>query len=254
VKLKHLVATRYVLPLREGGSLPAIVDTDGGGQFVVKFRGAGQGPKALVAETLAAGLALAVGLPVPVPAAIQVDDGFGRAEPDAEIQDLLRASIGNNFGLAYLAGALGFDAAADKVSPDLAAAIVWFDALTTNVDRTIQNPNLLIWKEGLWLIDHGACFYFHHGSVNWLKRSQDKFPMIEKHILLPSAGSIAAADARLRPLLTEEAVAGAVDMIPDEWLGDSAYEKRGYRQYLLARLIGPRPWLDEAEGARRQRV
>ena len=252
--LEHRVATRYVLPLREGGSLPAIVDTEHGGQFVVKFRGAGQGPKALVAEVLAAELAEALSLPVPQAAIVRMDEGFGESEPDAEIQDLLRGSTGKNFGLAYLPGALGFDPAADRklVEGGLAAAIVWFDALISNVDRTPRNANLLVWQGQVWMIDHGASFYFHHGVSDWLGRAQDRFPMIKHHVLLGLAASLEEADARLRPLLTEEVLSGAVGGVPGDWLGDGADGQRtAYVEYLAARINGRPAWLEEAEGARR---
>jgi hypothetical protein len=244
---------RYVVPLREGGSLPAVVETDAGQAYVVKFRGAGQGAKALVAELLAAGLALVLGLPVPDPAIVRLEEGFGRSEPDPEIQDILRGSVGTNFGLAYLPGALAFDPSADRdVDPNLAAAIVWFDALITNVDRTVRNTNLLLWHKRLWMIDHGASLFFHHSWPGWEERVQSPFPQIRDHVLLPFAGDVRAADTRLRPLLTEEAIRGLVAEVPEEWLGDeplfagSTEQREAYVAYLLERLNGPRRWLDEA--------
>jgi hypothetical protein len=259
--VERLKATRYVAPLREGGSLPAIVDTDSGERYVVKFRGAGQGPKALVAELLASDLAGVLDLPVPRPAVVELDEGFGRDEPNAEIQDLLRWSVGENFGLAYLAGAFGFDVAADlgTVEPDLAAAIVWFDAYITNPDRVPRNPNILVWRERPWLIDHGASFYSHHRWEGWERRAGAAFPQIRDHVLLPRAGDLVAADARLAPLLTEAAIQRAVDDLPDEWLGDEkifpdrAAQRAAYVAYLVARLREPRVWLEEAIGARRGR-
>jgi hypothetical protein len=254
--LPRLVGVRYVVPLREGGSLPAVVDTEGGGQYVVKFRGAGQGPKALVAEVLAAGLALQLGLPVPEPAIVMLEEGFGKGEPDPEIQDILRGSVGANCGLTYLPSALAFDPAVDRaVDPELAAAIVWFDALITNVDRTVRNTNLLVWRERLWLIDHGASLFFHHNWNGWEGRVQSPFPMIKDHVLLHLAGDLTAADARLRPLLGAEAVRAAVAAIPEEWLGgealfaDLAEHRAAYVRYLLLRLNGSRPWLQEAIAA-----
>ena len=251
--LPRLIGVRYVVPLREGGSLPAVVDTEDGGQYVVKFSGAGQGPKALVAELLAAGLASLLGLPVPAPAVVTLEDGFGKGEPDPEIQDILRGSVGANFGLAYLPGALAFDPAADRaVDPDLAASVVWFDALITNVDRTVRNTNLLVWRERLWLIDHGASLFFHHNWPGWENRIQSPFPMIKDHVLLHLAGDLAAADARLRPALSEEAVRAVVAAVPDEWLGGEALfadldaHRDAYVRYLLQRLNGPRAWLHEA--------
>ncbi len=253
--LKYLTATRYVTPLREGGSLPAILDTDEPGQYVVKFRGAGQGPKALVAEAIAAGIARAVGLPVPDAAIIGLGEGFGLSEPDPEIQDLLKGSVGENFGLRYLQGALGFEPSvdADTVTAVFAAGIVWFDALISNVDRTPNNPNLLTWNERLWLIDHGASLYFHHApGANWATRSQDRFPLIKQHILLKVAGDLRVADEDLRPKLTEAALTEIVATVPDAWLDeDPSAQRRAYVTYLLERLNGERGWLEEAENARR---
>ena len=245
----RLTATRYITPLREGGSLPAIVDADDGGQYVVKFRGAGQGPKALIAEALAAGLARVLGLPVPQPAVISLAEGFGMGEPDAEIQDLLRGSVGLNFALAYLPGAIGFECGVDgeRLGPDLAAGIVWFDALITNVDRTPRNPNLLLWRDRVWMIDHGASFYFHHGAGDWTARADVRFPQVRDHVLLPFAGDLRAADKRLRPLLTEEAIQRTVQSLPEEWLeGDAGAVREAYAAFLAARLNGPRSWLEEA--------
>ncbi|HEX2173871.1 MAG TPA: HipA family kinase [Dehalococcoidia bacterium] len=251
---------RYVLPLREGGSLPAVVDTDRGGPFVVKFRGAGQGAKALIAEALAAAIAVTLELPVPQPAIVHLADGFGRGEPDPEIQDILRGSAGSNFGLAYLPGAVTFDGAVDgeALSPDLAAEIVWLDAFLMNVDRTVRNPNLLIWRDRVWLIDHGAALYVHHRWAGWEERVQSPFPQIRDHVLLARAGDLTAADTRLRPRLTEDAVRRIVADLPDEWLGEEpefahrAVHREAYVAYLLMRLDGPRRWLEEAREAHRR--
>ena len=251
--LQHLVATRYVMPLREGGSLPAIVDTDKGGQYVVKFRGAGQGPKALVAETIAGGLAQAVGLPIPDQSLIKLAEGFGMGEPNPEIQDLLRGSTGKNYGLAYLQGSIGFDPIADKNSVDaaLAGSIVWFDALITNVDRTARNTNMLVWQDRLWLIDHGASLYFHHSAQDWGGRSQDRFPLIQQHVLLTRAANLEEIDERMRPMLTESVIAAVVQDVPADWLDEDVEgQRQAYVTYLMDRLAGPRPWLEEAEHAR----
>ncbi len=256
--INHVAATRYVLPLREGGSLPAIVDTAEGEPFVVKFRGAGQGAKALVAELIAAEVAGALGLPVPWPAIVSLAEDFGRSEPNPEIQDILRGSVGENFGLAYLPGALGFDAAVDLagVTPRLASEIVWLDAYLTNPDRTARNPNLLFWKQQLWLIDHGASLYFHHRWEGWEERISGRFPQIKSHVLLPRGSDLIAADARLAPMLTEPVVHRIVANIPDAWLGperlfpDTAAQREAYVTYLLGRLQSPRPWVEEAIGAR----
>jgi hypothetical protein len=242
--------------------LPAIVEAARAdsltpvGPFVVKFQGAGQGAKALVAEALVAGLAQALGLPVPTPAIVDLAEGFGRAEPDPEIQDVLRGSVGENFGLAYLSGALAFDPAADSlVPPELAAGIVWLDALTTNVDRTARNTNLLVWQDQMWLIDHGAALYVHHRWEGWETRVQSPFPPIKDHVLLGQARDLMAADTRLRPLLTDSVLRAIVDDVPDAWLGGEALfptladHRQAYLTYLSERLHGPRRWLQEAVDA-----
>jgi hypothetical protein len=252
--------SRYVVPLREGGSLPAVVDTDGQGTFVVKFRGAGQGPKALIAEALVALLGRAVGLAVPRPAILEVEDGFGRSEPDPEIQDILRGSVGANFGLEYLPGALAFDPAVDNalLSAEAAADIVWLDAYVTNIDRTARNTNLLVCAQRVWLIDHGAALFMHHRWAGWQQRIQSPFPQIANHVLLPIAGDLAAADARLRPQLTTELIAHIVDSVPADWLGeeteftDERAQREAYVTYLVERLNGPRAWLDEAIAAQQR--
>jgi hypothetical protein len=257
--IEHLLGVRYVVPLREGGSLPAVVDTASGQAFVVKFLGAGQGVRALVAEALAAGLALKLGLPVPKPAIVRLEEGFGQAEPDPEIQDILRGSVGENFGLAYLPGAVAFDPVADAdLARAQAADIVWFDALISNVDRSPRNPNLLVWRGQVWMIDHGAAFYFHHRWAGWEERAQAPFPQISQHVLLPIAGDLRAADERLRPRLDEAALRKAVAWLPDAWLGDEPLfasleaHRAAYSTYLGARLGGPRRWLQEAIDAQRR--
>ena len=258
-------ATRYIVPLREGGSLPAIVDTESGGHFVIKFRGAGQGSKALIAELLVAGIARALDLPVPEVALIELNDAFGRSEPDPEIQDILRGSRGLNFGMRYLEGAFNFDPATDEVPPDLAADIVWLDALVTNVDRTAKNPNLMWFAESLWLIDHGASFYFHH---NWPgvteKTARGPFPQVRDHVLLGLASDLRAADERLSRRLTRDLWNDVVEELPDALLMDapdgvsppfpSGRENRdGYRKYLEQRLATPRPFVETAVLAQEER-
>jgi hypothetical protein len=252
-----VLATRYVAPLREGGSLPALVEADDDGLYVLKFRGAGQGPKALIAELLVGELARLLGLPVPVIAFVEVDPALGAAEPDPEIQDLLRASPGRNLGLDFLPGSLAFDpAATPAVDPDLAAAVVWLDALVTNVDRTARNPNLLWWHDRLWLIDHGAALYVHHRTWRLAEHAAAPFPAIADHVLLPYAGPIADADARLAPALGEGALGALAALVPDDWLvadgeGASAPERRrAYVDYLSRRLEAPRGFVEEAERAR----
>jgi hypothetical protein len=267
--LRTVTANRYVTPLREGGSLPAIVEADDLGTYVLKFRGAGQGRKALVAELVAGEIARHLGLPVPEIVLVRLDPDLGRSEPDPEIQDLLKASAGLNLALDYLPGSLGFDPLVEPPGPELASRIVWFDALVTNVDRTPRNTNLLVWHGGLWLIDHGASLYFHH---NWPARdgsgngtaleavSQRPFAAARDHVLLPFAGAIPEADASLVPLLTPESLRAVVDLVPAEWLDDergfgSAEEVRSaYVAYLSARLREPRTWVRALEEARGEPV
>jgi hypothetical protein len=246
--LRRIEATRYVTPLREGGSLPALVEASDDGLYVLKFRGAGQGPKALVAEVVAGELARSLGFHVPELVLIDVGSALGQAEPDAEIQDLLRASIGVNLGVDFLPSALPFSpAASDAPAPELAADVVWFDALVTNVDRTAKNPNLLEWHRNLWLIDHGAALYFHHGERR-PGHERTAFPAIEEHVLLPFAGSIEAVDERLAPRVTETVVTAALDAVPDEWLGGD--NRAMYVEYVVGRLAEPRAFVAEAEQAR----
>jgi hypothetical protein len=242
-------ATRYVTPLREGGSLPALMEAEDDGLYVVKFRGAGQGPKALVAELVAGELARRLGLAVPDLAFVVVDPVLGLAEPDPEIQDLIGASAGLNIGLDFLPGALPFEPASADVEPSLAAAVVWFDALVTNVDRTPRNPNLLVWHERLWLIDHGAAFYAHHGSSSFAAQARRPFPMIAEHVLLPFAGSVTEADAALGSRLDRAVLEEVVALVPDEWLGEGEGRSE-YVAYLEARLTEPRGFAEEAERAR----
>ena len=252
----RISATRYVAPFREGGSLPALVEADDDGLYVLKFRGAGQGPRALVAELVAGEVARTVGLPVPELAFIDLDPDLGRAEPDPEIQDLLRASTGLNIGLDYLPGSLAYDPAAEQeVDPDLAAGVVWLDALLTNVDRTAANPNLLVWHGRVWLIDHGAALYRHHQDWTLEGAWSRPFPAIAHHVLLGVAGSVADADARLAPALTEAEIGRITDLIPDAWLEDEegvapADRRRAYRDHLVRRMAAPRAFAAEAEEAR----
>lgn len=245
-----MAATRYVLPLREGGSMPGLVEADDDGLYVVKFRGAGQGPKALAAEIVAGELARAAGLPVPELVLVEIDPALARAEPDAEIQDLVAASAGLNVGLDFLPGALPYSPALEwRPGPELAAAVVWLDALVTNVDRTARNPNLLLWHGGLWLIDHGAALYLHHAGIDPQRDARKAFPQVSSHVLLPCAGSLADADERLAPLLGRAVIERAVALVPPEWLGEGRPED--YVEYLCRRLEAPRPFVEEAELARR---
>lgn len=258
--LRTVTATRYVAPLREGGSLPAVVEADDDGMYVLKFRGAGQGARALIAELVAGEIGRALALPVPEIVLVDLDPALGRSEPDSEIQALVRASAGLNLALDYLPGALAYRAGHDQPPADLAARIVWFDAFVTNVDRTPRNPNLLLWGGRLWLIDHGAALYVHHTWHDYLGRSQARFPQIRDHILLPAAGALAAADADAVACLTPDTLAAIVALIPDSWLGDEsrfgsvADHRAAYVTYLHRRLAAPRAFVEEAEHARARLV
>jgi hypothetical protein len=225
------------------------VEADDDGLYVLKFRGAGQGRRALVAEVVAGELARALGLPVPELVVVELDPAIGRAEPDPEIQDLLLASAGTNLGVDFLPGSLPFSpAAGPEPESDFAADVVWLDALVTNIDRTPQNPNLLWWHRRLWLIDHGAALYWHHASPHPLDHERSRFEPIRDHVLLPYASSIAGADARLAPQVTEEMLAGVVAAVPAVWLDGE--DPQMYVQYLSRRLAPPRDFVEEAERAR----
>jgi hypothetical protein len=258
--MRTVVATRYVTPLREGGSLPGLVEADDDGLYVVKFRGAGQGPRALVAEWLAGELARAIGLPVPDLVAAEIDPNLGDAEPDEEIHDLVRASGGPNLGMDFLPGALAFNPAVPGavavVDPAFAADVVWLDALVTNPDRTAQNPNLLVWHGRPWLIDHGAALYIHHTWRDPDEHARRPFERIRDHVLLPFADSIVDADDRHAARIDEPLLRALVDDLPDLWLpddplaGDAAAQRAAYVRYLLTRLAAPRSFVEEAERAR----
>ncbi|RLT44441.1 MAG: aminotransferase class I and II [Chloroflexi bacterium] len=256
--MRTVQAERYVTPLRQGGSLPAVVEADDGEQYVMKFAGAGQGRKALIAELLAGEIGRALGLTVPEIVLIRMDEHFGRSEPDPEIQDLLRGSVGLNLGMAYLPGALEYSALLKfPLSPEQAAQIVWFDALVTNVDRTPRNVNLLIWEQQLWLIDHGASLYFHHNWPGYVERAANPFPMSRQHVLLPRAGDLLVADQQAKATLAGLDWAGLVAAIPDAWLGgeaifaDIAAQRQGYVGYLTARLAASAVFAQEAEKGRK---
>ena len=254
--MRTVNAARYVTPLREGGSLPAIIEADDDGMYVLKFRGAGQGTKALIAELIAGELARVAGLLVPELVFVSLDPEIAKTEPDPEIQDLIRASGGLNLGLDYLPGSVMFDPVADRINADLAASVVWFDAFVTNVDRTPRNTNMLMWHRNLWLIDHGAALYFHHTWANYRERSRDPFALIKDHVLLRFAGALDAADARMTERLTPEVIDRVVKLIPDEWLtgdalfGSSDEYRKAYVEYLVTRLEAPRAFVEEAIRAR----
>jgi hypothetical protein len=248
--VRTVQATRYVTPLREGGSLPGLVEADDDGYYVLKFRGAGQGPKALLAEIVAGELARAAGLPVPEIVFVELDPELGRAEPDPEIQELIEASAGRNVGLDYLPGSLTYNpAAGPPPAPERAAEIVWLDALTTNVDRSPQNPNLLHWHDRLWLIDHGAALYLQHAWKHPPADSLRPFPAIRGHVLLPCAADIGGADERLAAQLGRDVVERVLALVPDDWF--APHGRTDYAEYLHRRMQPPRGFAAEAEEARR---
>jgi HipA-like protein len=248
--LRHVTATRYVAPLREGGSLPGLMEADDEGLYVTKFRAAGQGERALVAEVVAGELARAIGLPVPDLAIVEVPPALGLAEPDPEIQDLIVGSPGNNLGMDFLPGALPLELPSDPaVNGELAADVVWFDGLVTNVDRTHRNPNLLVWHDRLFLIDHGASFFRQHSERPLAETARDSVPMLAEHVLLPVAGSLVEADERLAGRALE-AIDGAVALAPDEWLGpDPAARRADLAGFLRERLVPPRPFVEQLQHA-----
>jgi hypothetical protein len=252
-QLRTVDIIRYVTPLREGGSLPAIVEADDEFLYVLKFRGAGQGIKALIAELIGGEIARALGLKIPEIVFATVDPAFGRTEPDEEIQDLLKASEGLNLALHYLSGAITFDPNVAKVDATLASQIVWLDSLITNVDRTARNTNMLMWYKELWLIDHGASLYFHHNWDNWEEQSKRPFALIKDHVLLPLASELDKVDEEFRSILTPERIATILSMIPDEWLSGLSpltieANRDVYRQFLINRLS--LTFIKEAQHAR----
>ena len=258
--LRTLNATRYVTPLREGGSLPAIVEADDLGLYVLKFRGAGQGANALIAELVAGEVARAAGLAVPELVLMELDPDLARSEPDPEIQALIRASDGLNLALDYLPGSTTFDAVADPPTAALASAIVWLDAFVSNVDRTARNPNMLIWHRRLWLIDHGAELYFHHAGGEYRPKAREPFARIADHVLLPWASDIASVDAGMSARLDKQTFRDIVALIPDAWLdGDPSYgtqaqRRDAYIDYLVARMQAPRAFAEEAIRAHSRHV
>jgi hypothetical protein len=254
-QIRTVNVIRYVTPLREGGSLPAIVEADDGFLYVLKFRGAGQGVKALIAELLGGEITRALGLRLPEIVLANVDPAFGRTEPDEEIQDLLKFSEGLNLALHYLSGAINFDPVVNRVDPLLASQIVWLDALLMNVDRTVRNTNLLMWRKELWIIDHGASLYFHHTWDNWQEQSVKPFVQIKEHVLLKWATELEKVDAAFRVVLSQEKLVSIVGLIPEEWLvseeaPDAAVNRKVYEQFLLNRVSHSHIFVKEAENAR----
>lgn len=254
--MRSVLATRYVLALREGGSLPAIVEADDMGMYVAKFRGAGQGTFALTAEIVAGEIARALGLKVPEIVLVEVDPVLGRSDPDAEIRHLLKASVGTNVGLDYLPGSTDFVAAAgDKVSPQIASLVVWFDSFVQNVDRTPRNPNMLMWHRELYLIDHGAAMYFHHHWETMPGKARSPFPQIDQHVLLPFATDIAEAGAVARTRLNEEILHNILALVPESFLGNDAEGIRNaYVEFFLERLEHAHIFEEEAARAHQRQL
>lgn len=255
--LRTVSITRYIQPLREGGSLPGLAEADDDFKYVVKFKGNGHGVKALIAELIGGEIARCLGLKVPELVFANLDEAFGRAEPDEEIQELLQKSQGLNLAMHFLPGAITFDPVVTKVDGKLASQIVWLDALITNIDRTVKNTNLLIWNKELWLIDHGACLYFHHSWTTWEKHVKSRFELIKDHVLLPQANAITEVNTEYKNLLTEEKIRTIVAMIPDEWLhwegakGSSNLLRDVSQNFLLTRIANSDIFTKEAEDARK---
>ncbi|MBI3139883.1 MAG: aminotransferase class I and II [Sphingobacteriales bacterium] len=258
--IKTITVTRYLAPLREGGSLPAIAEADDGFLYVLKFRGAGQGVKALIAELLGGEIARALKLRVPEIVFANLDEAFGRTEPDEEIQDLLKASTGMNIALNYLSGAVMFDPAVVTIDETLASQIVWLDSLLMNVDRTARNTNMLVWHGNLWLIDHGAALYFHHSWNNWREQALQPFALVKDHVLLSRATRMEEADAIYRNLLTAEMIRSVVSLIPEEWLVSDSFfttveeHREAYISFLLDRVAHSEMFITEVQDAQKRLV
>lgn len=254
--LRTVNVTRYILPLREGGSLPALADADDSFKYVLKFKGAGHGVKALIAELIGGEIARALGLPVPELVFANLDEAFGRTEADEEIQDLLQSSQGLNLALHFLSGAITFDPVVTEVDAALASKIVWLDSFITNVDRTFKNTNMLIWHKELWLIDHGACLYFHHSWTTWETHAKSPFALIKDHVLLSKASKLEETDKEFKAILTEEKIRKIVNLIPEEWLHWEDSEdtpqqiKDTYSNFLITRLANSEIFIKAAQDAR----
>lgn len=257
MELRTVTMTRYSLPLREGGSLPALAEADDGFLYVLKFRGAGQGTKALIAELIGGEIARLLGFKMPELVFATVDEAFGRSEGDEEIQDLLKASTGLNLGLHYLSGAMTFDPVVNSIEADLASAVVWLDALLMNVDRTVRNTNMLMWKKELWLIDHGASLYFHHNWGQWEDQPMKPFAQIKDHVLLKWATELETVDAKFTKILTDEVLQAVVNLIPDDWLDSNAPfdsledQRQAYFTFLSTRVQHSELFVSAANHARK---
>ncbi|MES2689824.1 MAG: HipA family kinase [Bacteroidota bacterium] len=256
--LRTVNVTRYITPLREGGSMPAIVEADDGFLYALKFSGAGQGTKALIAEIIGGEIARLLGLKVPELVFAYLDEAFGRTEPDEEIQDLLKASVGRNLALHYLSGSITFDPVLGNVDELTASKIVWLDCLIMNMDRTARNTNMLMWNKELWLIDHGASMYFHHTWQNPQEQALKPFTLVKDHVLLPVANKLEEADRLCRSVLTADQLSSVVSLIPDEWL-NGVFETPGehrqaYVDFLVTRSINSHLFLTEAQHAKQARI
>ena len=256
-ELRTVNVIRYVTPLREGGSMPAIAEADDQFLYVLKFRGAGQGTKALIAELIGGEIARTLGLKIPEIVFAQLDAAFGRTEPDEEIQDLLKASVGLNLAIHYLSGSITFDPAVTMVDELLASQIVWLDCLLLNVDRTGRNTNMLLWYKELWLIDHGASLYFHHSWASWLEKAKLPFAQAKDHVLLPRATRLTDVDTAFRALLTPEVITAIVNLVPDEWLATDApfdtlaEQRQAYIDFLTTRVAHSATFVQAADDARK---
>jgi len=259
-EIRTVNVTRYVTPLREGGSMPAIAEADDRFLYVLKFRGAGQGSKALIAELICGEIARKLGLRIPEIVFANLDAAFGRSEADEEIQDLLKASVGLNLALHYLSGSITFDPAVTKVDPLLASQIVWLDCLIMNVDRTSRNTNMLLWYKDIWLIDHGAALYFHHSWQNWEEKALQPFANVKDHVLLPYATELDSVDTVFRPMLRNEFITALMSLIPEEWLlVDSPFEttaqhRQAYVHFLTTRIANSHTFVKAARDAREKLI
>ena len=257
-RIRTVNVTRYVTPLREGGSMPAIAEADDEFLYVLKFRGAGQGVKALIAELVGGEIARALGFRVPEIVFANLDEAFGRTEPDEEIQDLLKFSVGLNLALHYLSGSITFDPTVTTVDSRLASQIVWLDSLLMNMDRTCRNTNMLLWHKELWLIDHGASLYFHHSWQNWEEQALRPFVLIKDHVLLNRAIELDIIDAEFTAILSPERIFAIVDLIPDEWLTGvfetSEQHRQAYARFLNDRIANSTIFVTEAQNARERLI
>lgn len=257
MSLRTVNVTRYITPLREGGSLPALAEADDGFKYVVKFRGAGHGTKALISELIGGEITKLLGFKIPELVFVNLDEAFGRTEGDEEIQDLLQSSKGLNLGLHYLSGAFTFDSLIMDVDNNLASDVVWLDCYLTNIDRTARNTNMLIWNKELWLIDNGASLYFHHSWVNWQKYALSSFIQVKDHVLLPLADNLAKSDERFKVVLTDSEIERIVNSIPRDWLNWTSEEeseediRNVYIQFLIERRNNSELFIKEAQNARK---